>query len=208
MWLKLLSRGSINEMLKPQFVNGKWRKPMLQGKNRAELKGYFERTGVPWIYDKEKEDIHYNSTYNRKPKKALMDNDYEIRIANIRKALSTQDERLEKLRQEKMAAKPWQGHDKILIGVLKGLASSEMEGKKLTAKQSAAAAKAAELAELKEMGIEGGRRSKQGSKSGMTSKGGSIGKKEREVLNMAKGSIGFELEGAEEQPAKEQKGKK
>ena len=44
---------------------------------------------------------------------------------------------------------------------------------------------------MKELGIEGISR-KQGSKSGMTSKGGSIGKKECEVLNLAKGNIGFE----------------
>ena len=101
MWLKLLSRNSIPDMLKPTFVNGKWRKPILQGKNRAELRGYFERAGVPWFYDQEKEDVQFGSTYNRKPKKALMDNDYEIRIANIRKALSTQDDRLEKLRLDR-----------------------------------------------------------------------------------------------------------
>ena len=48
---------------------------------------------------------------------------------------------------------------------------------------------------MKELGIEGISR-KQGSKTGMTSKGGSIGKKEREVLNLAKGNIGFETGGA------------
>ena len=59
---------------------------------------------------------------------------------------------------------------------------------------------------MKELGIEGISR-KTGSKSGMTSKGGSIGKKEREVLNLAKGNIGFETGGAIASPEKEATGK-
>ena len=147
------------------------------------------------------------STYNRKPKKPKIDQNEEVRLANIRKALSTQDDRLEKLRQERMAAKGWIGHDKILVGTLKALSAEAAESKKLTAKQSAAAAKAAETAELKEMGIEGYSR-KSGSKAGMTSKGGSIGKKEREVLSLAKGNMGYEGAGPETAtPAKEKGGK-
>ena len=181
-------------MLKPTFTNGKWRKPLLQGRQKAELKGYFEKTGVPWIYEQDRADVHMNSTYNRKPKKAKIEQNQEVRLANIRKALSTQEERIDKLRLEKMASKPWTGHDKILIGTLKALQMGETEAKKTTAKQSAAAVKAAEIADLKELGITGITR-KTGSKSGMTSKGGSIGKKEREVLNLAKGNIGFEISG-------------
>ena len=207
MWLKLLSKGSIGDLIKPQLVNGKWRKPVIQGKQRAELRQYFEKTGVPWIYEKERPEVHEESTYNRKPKKQLgADSNFEVRIANIRKALSTQDDRLEKLRLERMAAKPWVGHDKVLIGVLKALQAGESEAKKATTKQSVAAAKAAETAELKEMGIEGFSK-KTGSKSGMTSKGGSIGKKEREVLNLAKGNIGFETGVADAASGKEEKKK-
>ena len=96
--------------------------------------------------------------------------------------------------------------------MLKGLAAGDMEAKKANAKQSMAASKAAESAELKEMGIEG-KSKKVGSKSGMTSKGGSIGKKEREVIAMAKGNIGFEVGGAtpsavEEVPEKKEKEQK
>ena len=143
-----------------------------------------------------------NSTYNRKPKKPKIEANEEVRLANIRKALSTQDDRLEKLRLERQAQKTWVGHDKILVGVLKALQAGETEAKKTTAKQSAAAQKAAEIADMKELGIEGITR-KQGSKTGMTSKGGSIGKKEREVLNLAKGNIGFETGAATETPTKE-----
>ena len=208
MWLKLLSKQTnIGELLKPQFVNGRWRKPLIQARQRAELRQYFEKAGVPWIYDKETPEVHETSAYNIKPKKQLagtLDQDFEIRLANIRKALSTQDERLEKLRNERMAAKPWVGQDKILVSVLKALQASETEAKKASTKQSAAAAKAAEMAELKEMGIEGFSK-KQGSKAGQTSKGGSIGKKEREVLNLAKGGFGENTEAAAATP---EKGKK
>ena len=58
------------------------------------------------------------------------------------------------------------------------------------------------------MGIDGFSK-KTGSKSGMTSKGGSIGKKEREVLSLAKGNIGFDIGtlGASASPTKEEGGK-
>ncbi len=45
--------------------------------------------GVPWIYEKETADVHMSSTYNRKPKKPKIEANQEVRIANIRKALST-----------------------------------------------------------------------------------------------------------------------
>ena len=194
MWLKLLSRKNLGEMLKPQFVNGHWRKPQIQARQRAQLRGYFERAGVPWLYDAETPEVHETSTYNRRPKGHR--DDSEVRLANVRKQLSMQADKLEKLRIEKMAARPWIGHDRILVGTLRALQAGETEAKKSGNKQSAAAAKAAETAELKELGIEGITK-KSGSKSGMTSKGGNLGKKEREVLNMAKGNIGFEIEARE-----------
>ena len=177
----------------------------MQAKQRAELRGYFEKAGVPWIYEKETPHVHEESTYNRRPKKKKIEDNVEVRLANIRKALSQQDDKLLKLRMDRLAAKPWIGHDKILVGTLKALQAGESEAKKSSAKQSAAAAKAMETAELKEMGIEGFSK-KVGSKSGMTSKGGSIGKKEREVLNLAKGNIGFDVNAGA--VAKEEKGAK
>ena len=83
--------------------------------------------------------MHMDSTYNRRPKKPKIDQNIEVRLANIRKSLSTQDDRLEKLRHERMAAKGWVGHDKILVGALKALSAEAAESKKLTAKQSVAA---------------------------------------------------------------------
>ena len=62
-----------------------------------------------------------NSPYNRKPKGNQVERNYEVRIANIRKALSTQDERLTKLRLDKIANKPFKGYDRIIAGTLKGM---------------------------------------------------------------------------------------
>ena len=154
---------------------------------------------MPWIYEKEKPDVQMNSPYNRKPKGSGAERDYEVKLATIRKALSTQDDRWEKIRAERNLHRPWIGYDRVIAGTFKGLASGEGDSKK-GAKSAAAAKRAAEKAELKELGIKVGGK-KTGSKAGMTSKGGNISKKEREVLNMAKGHIGFEFVGVkQEQP--------
>ena len=51
MWLKLLAKDkNIGELLKPTFVNGKWRKPDINGRHKKQLQVYFEKAGVPWIY--------------------------------------------------------------------------------------------------------------------------------------------------------------
>ena len=52
MWLKLLRKKSnIGEMIKPQYVQGKWRRPDISGRQKAELKKYFMQAGLPWIYE-------------------------------------------------------------------------------------------------------------------------------------------------------------
>ena len=53
-----------------------------------------------------------------------------MRLANIRKLLSTQDERQEKLRQERNANRRPTGFDRTILGVLKGLQANEGEAKK------------------------------------------------------------------------------
>ena len=119
MWLKLLSKNSIEDLIKPQLVNGKWRSPVIGGKQKAELRTYFEKAGVPWIYEKETEEVDFNSPYNRKPKGKAIERDYEVRLAQIRKALSLQDEKLAKMRQDKLnAKKPW-GMDVVVLGMQK-----------------------------------------------------------------------------------------
>jgi len=54
------------------------------------------------------------------------------------------------------------------------------------------AARAQELAEKKALGIKGTSK-KQGTKTGITSKGGQFGKKDREILEMTKGNLGYDL---------------
>ena len=42
MWIKLLgSSNNIGSMMRPSFVNGKWHKPVIQGRQKAQLKSYF-----------------------------------------------------------------------------------------------------------------------------------------------------------------------
>ncbi len=98
------------------------------------MRTYFEKAGVPWIYDKETPEVDFNSPYNKKPKIPILERDYEVRLANIRKALSTQDDRLEKLRADRINNKPWTGHDRILVGTLKAITAGETEAKKTTVK--------------------------------------------------------------------------
>ena len=53
---------------------------------------YFEKAGVPWIYDKERPEVHDDSAYNRKPKgMTTYWNNYETRISTIRANLAMQD---------------------------------------------------------------------------------------------------------------------
>ena len=98
MWIKLLQRESISHLLKPQMVGGVWRKPCINGRTRAELQKYFETAGVPWIYNAARPDVHANSTYNRKPKGTKFSNNYETRLALIRRNLAQQEDRQLRLR--------------------------------------------------------------------------------------------------------------
>ena len=76
-------------MMRPNYVNGHWRKPVISGRQKAQLRRYFETAGVPWIYDPIKPEIHVNSTYNRKPKGTKFANNYETKLAIVRKNLVT-----------------------------------------------------------------------------------------------------------------------
>ena len=105
MWLKLLSSESIGNLTRPTFVNGRWRKAEINGYKKRQLKRYFVRAGVPWIYDKEKPEIHEASNYNRKPKGTKFNNNYETRLAMIRKNLSQMDDKLHKHRVENLENK-------------------------------------------------------------------------------------------------------
>lgn len=154
---------------------------MLSGRNKAELRGYFEKAGVPWIYDKERPEVHMNSTYNRRPKTTKMEADYEVRIATIRKNLSTQDEKLEKLRAERIQNKPLVGYDRTIMAVLKALAAADTEAKRLGTKAVKAVATEDGLTTEAKPGV------KKGKVKGVnSSKAGSISKKDREVVNITR----------------------
>ena len=59
-----------------------------------------------------------------------MERDFEVKLATIRKNLSTQDDKLEKLRQDRIQNKPPTGTDRVFMGVLKALGSADMEAKR------------------------------------------------------------------------------
>lgn len=92
--------------MRPQLVNGRWNKPIIQGRQKAQLKNYFQKAGVPWIYEKEKPEVHDTSAYNRRSKGTAFKNNYESRLAMIRKNLSTMDEKLAKHRRDRIEQKP------------------------------------------------------------------------------------------------------
>lgn len=59
-----------------------------------------------------------------------LEGNYEVRLANIRKSLSTQDDRLEKLRAERIQNKPLVGYDATVEAVLKALAAADAEARR------------------------------------------------------------------------------
>ena len=121
-------------------MNGSWRKPVISGPNKAELKSYFHQAGLPWIYEQPKADIHEKSAYNRKPKGQRHELNFEARIATIRKNLSTQEDRLEKMRQQRFDNMPLKGIDKTIFVSLKSLNFQLAGGKKQGAAERRAAA--------------------------------------------------------------------
>jgi len=129
MWIKLLGADSMGSLMKPQLVNGKWRKPIIQARQKKQLRSYFEKAGVPWIYDADKPEVHSASAYNRKPKGTTFRNNYETRLAMIRKNLATMDDRILKQRTERIANKEPTMDEAHMLGVYKALASEAAAGK-------------------------------------------------------------------------------
>ena len=171
----------MGQLLRPQLVNGRWRKPVIQGRQKAQLKSYFEKAGVPWIYDKERETVHATSAYNRKPKGTVFKNNYETRLALIRKNLSSMDERILKYRTDRLMNKEPTYDEQHMMAVYKALSSEQTASKfkSTTAGKAKAAAKAADAA----IGIEA-RKSSPVKKQAGSSRGGGLSKKERETATM------------------------
>ena len=178
MWIKLLSTESMGTLLKPQFVNGRWRKPAIQARQKKELQNYFKKAGVPWIYDKERPEVHESSAYNKRPKGTAFMNNYETRLATVRKNLSGMDERITKLRKDRLDNKPRSNDEQHMLGVYKALSAEQTASKY---KQSASKARAAKAAANRDIGIET-RKSSPVKKGGAgSSRGGALSKRERET---------------------------
>ena len=131
---------------------------------------------MPWIYEKEKPEIHEASAYNRRQKGTAFKNNYETRLAMIRKNLSTMDEKIETLRQSRVQNKPNTYDDQINLNVFKVLSNELSAGK--FKQQKASLVRAAKKEAEREVGIEA-RKSTPVRKAG-SSRRGRVSKKESE----------------------------
>ena len=77
----------------------------------------------------QKPEVHENSTYNKKPKGTKFKNNYETRLAMIRKNLSTMDDKIENLRMERLKAKGPTQDEQHMLAVYKALNSEQAAGK-------------------------------------------------------------------------------
>lgn len=135
--------------------------------------------GVPWIYDKERPEVHDTSAYNKKPKGSAFKNNYETRLAMVRKNLSVMDERITKLRMDRLETKKPTHDEQHMMSVYKALNAEQTAGK--YKQMSASKQKAAAAAANQAIGIEK-RKSSPVKKGGLgSSRGGALSKRERET---------------------------
>lgn len=137
---------------------------------------------MPWIYDAEKPEVHATSSYNKKPKGTKFRNNYETRLAMIRKNLSTMDERIVKYRTDRLTSKTPTLDEQHMMAVYKALNTDVAGGqyKQQTAANKAKAQRAANAA----IGIET-RKGSPVKKQGGSSKGGVLSKKLRETTALS-----------------------
>lgn len=102
------------------------------------------------------------------------------------------DEKLEKIRRDKIASKPWTGFDKIMVVTMKALNAIETEAKHEQTKKSVSdIAKSTIKATVEGDEDEDAVKRKKPSKgAGGASKGGHLGKKDRETIGMIKDQMG------------------
>ena len=90
---------------------------------------------MPWIYEQKRPEVHTDSAYNRKPKPNMAERGFEAKLAMIRKNLSTQGERIEKMRQDRLDNAELKGVDRTVMLALKGLNIEAAGGKKSAAQR-------------------------------------------------------------------------
>ena len=138
---------------------------------------------MPWIYDPIKPEIHVTSTYNKKPKGTKFANNYETKLALIRKNVLGQEERLEKLRQERSNNKK-PTHDILTMRQAFKILEADQTASKFNKKARIQAQQAEEQQKLAAIGIEDRKSIASKSKSGQVSRGGKLNKKTRELTGM------------------------
>ena len=102
---------------------------------------------MPWIYSKERPEVHETSTYNRRPKGlTTYYANKETKLATIRKNLELQEGKLLKLRTDRRANRVGTQEEQLFLSVWKGLHAAQTAEKyvKNVSKSKERAAKKAE----------------------------------------------------------------
>jgi hypothetical protein len=73
--------------------------------------------------------VHTTSAYNKKPKGSHFKNNYETRLALVRKNLSTMGDRIQKHRVDRLENKKPAYDEAHILGVYKALKGDEAAGK-------------------------------------------------------------------------------
>eukprot|EP00352_Strombidinopsis_acuminata_P006579 CAMPEP_0176372524 /NCGR_PEP_ID=MMETSP0126-20121128/25443_1 /TAXON_ID=141414 ORGANISM="Strombidinopsis acuminatum, Strain SPMC142" /NCGR_SAMPLE_ID=MMETSP0126 /ASSEMBLY_ACC=CAM_ASM_000229 /LENGTH=143 /DNA_ID=CAMNT_0017732385 /DNA_START=179 /DNA_END=610 /DNA_ORIENTATION=+ len=123
------------------------------------------------------------SSYNRKPKGHKHEINFETRLAIIRKNLATQEDRLEKLRSDRIYTKEYVGYNRILASVAKALVSEENAAKYKNSKKSMSATKKGS-AGGDDIGLDLPKATPVKGAKG-SSRGGRINKRDREKMGMS-----------------------
>ena len=107
MWTKIPYM-TLSEAMKPQFVNGVWKKAALGGRYRNVLRKEFLKAGVPWEFEQPKSARH---PFHRAPKGNKDQRTKKERVERIIKALERQPEIQLEHRKKIAKEKPLTGLD-------------------------------------------------------------------------------------------------
>lgn len=113
MWLRLFRADKVEPLFKATKVGHQWRRAVMSGKQKRELKHYFKRAGLPFVWEEPKDPN--NSAYNRAPKGLKRDRVHEIRLAEIRKNMVEMDEKVAQFRQDQVNNRNYKGANKIFL---------------------------------------------------------------------------------------------
>ena len=110
-WTKLLYV-DIGKAIRPNMVEGVWRRPEVSARYKATLKKHFQLEGLPWLYES-----NIRTTTNprhKKPKGHKHEFKKPIHLAKVKKSLEESQEALDKFRRDRQNGRKLTGFDKII----------------------------------------------------------------------------------------------